>query len=29
MKFLLEIILILAIWWFLTRYLFPKMGIPT
>jgi len=29
MRFFLEIILILAVWWFLTRYLFPKMGIPT
>ena len=29
MRFLLEIILILAVWWFLTRYIFPKLGIPT
>jgi hypothetical protein len=28
-RFVLEIILILVIWWFLTRYIFPLLGIPT
>jgi hypothetical protein len=28
-RFILEIILILVVWYFLTRYIFPKLGIPT
>lgn len=27
MQFTLEVLLILGVWLFLTRYLFPKMGI--
>lgn len=29
MKDILEIFAILGIWFFLTRYLFPKIGVPT
>jgi hypothetical protein len=29
MKEILEIVVFLGLWFFLTRFLFPKLGIPT